>query len=876
VTVAPPQELIGEFVGYNLIRYGDTYFGVLQGIVGLEPDRFDADGYDDGAVLRADSIGELQKAITLFKKRFGVPSAFRNVQTTTPLDELGLPEVIEVEPMEKCNLRCFMCPQNYDEASIGHARVTPTFYKNLKGLDGKLIVMGANNEPTTHPQFTEIAKGLSDIGMKIDLTTNGTMLSEKTIAGLADCNFSNVIFSFDGMRKETFESIRINASYERTLERILDFRQALSNSDVFFSIQYILMKRTLPELIEALDYWEANEFDHMGLLGLIVGRQTPLLMAERLEPLLPEVYRAVDEAVERVITRDFKMTLSTSFRPRTKLRKRYPDNFVGDTIRSGNTTARLPFNARTFFQNGAFPGMHVDCRSAFKYARIYFDGTVRLCAQFAIGNIYERDFVDIWYGEEAHRVRAMLMRGPEACHQCDYYKHCLSAGTNDHEIARNQFFGEALGTDYKPEEVHVGERAKVIAWRGRYFGIPLYYGDYDVRMFDATQDREVVVANSLDEVTKLMKDRAGQLDPSTDTAEVLVRDGRYFAVPRFYGEYDLNTYDPERDQEVIVASSMDALKVELGRRANQFDPSTEHAVVVALAGLYFAVPRYYGDYDVSTYDPERDAGVIVAASLDELKHEMAHRVDQLDPSTENAAILVRGGLYFAVPRYYGDYDVSAYDGERDPDVIVAASLDELEREMARRADLVDPLTEHASIVAHGGQYFAVPRYYGEYHVDNYDSERDPEVIVATSLKALKREMGRDPNRFEPITQGLGFARIDGAYVAALPPWTTEAEAPRADSLAALKIAVHDWINTFGAPESRGHAVIVDSYHGFNILRHDARLYAVDQLLTDFNVAGLVEGRYGPEQVMAADDLTSIRAAIDAVHAPVSAQRSSVP
>jgi MoaA/NifB/PqqE/SkfB family radical SAM enzyme len=95
--------------------------------------------------------------------------------------EPGLPELIEIEPIHTCNLRCIMCHVSYEKISKEKLDVDRTL-EHLKGVDDRWMTIGSKYEPMAHPQFLQLAQGLSDRGMKMDLTTNGTLFTPAKVA----------------------------------------------------------------------------------------------------------------------------------------------------------------------------------------------------------------------------------------------------------------------------------------------------------------------------------------------------------------------------------------------------------------------------------------------------------------------------------------------------------------------------------------------------------------------------------------------------------------------------------------------------------------------------------------------------------------------
>jgi len=246
-----------------------------------------------------------------------------NDTSTVPLTAFDLPEIIEIEPTHTCNLRCIMCHVSYEKLS--HTMISPDFVKKLKCLKDKWVVVGSNYEPAAHPQFTELILGLSDLGMKIELTTNGTLFRKATTDKLAGCNFKNVTFSFDGIRKETYESIRRNANYDQALERILYFKNSVSNKETYFTVNNTLMKRNIDEIVESVDFWEKNGFNHMGLIIMVLRDTNAALVNESLEPVMDSVYSRLEKAARLVIENKYKITLSSPFFAKmASLKKQYP------------------------------------------------------------------------------------------------------------------------------------------------------------------------------------------------------------------------------------------------------------------------------------------------------------------------------------------------------------------------------------------------------------------------------------------------------------------------------------------------------------------------------------------------------------------------
>src|SRR4051812_35404163 len=122
------------------------------------------------------------------------------------------PEIVEMELMHTCNLRCTMCYVSY--STMTKQRLDPAFVERLSGLKGKWAKIGAQCEPVAHPSFAQIATAITGQGMRIDLTTNGTLFTDKLIKAVEGCNFQNITLSFDGATPQMFERIRRGARFD--------------------------------------------------------------------------------------------------------------------------------------------------------------------------------------------------------------------------------------------------------------------------------------------------------------------------------------------------------------------------------------------------------------------------------------------------------------------------------------------------------------------------------------------------------------------------------------------------------------------------------------------------------------------------------------
>ena len=120
-----------------------------------------------------------------------------------------------------CNLKCKHCFNFNEDVKPKHLdfETFSTFYKKIKNKTQGIVLTGG--EPFLHPQIIKILDLLSQENVVI--TTNAALYNESYYEKIM-MEYPNVFLqiSFDGMTKETFETVRGLGSYEK-VKRVIDY-----------------------------------------------------------------------------------------------------------------------------------------------------------------------------------------------------------------------------------------------------------------------------------------------------------------------------------------------------------------------------------------------------------------------------------------------------------------------------------------------------------------------------------------------------------------------------------------------------------------------------------------------------------------------------
>lgn len=197
------------------------------------------------------------------------PTTKQKIQEAFGIKRKVYPKVLEFEIDNTCNLECVMCngkfsslirknrenlppiPNPYDDEFVEQIKPFLPHLEEAKFLGG---------EPFLTPLFYKIWDAIAEINPKIRvyITTNGTVLTQKVKDVLEKLNV-NLIISIDAISKDVYESIRINANYEKVMENISFYYNYSKIKGTQFSFSSCPMTNNWFDIPNLLNY--ANNLD---------------------------------------------------------------------------------------------------------------------------------------------------------------------------------------------------------------------------------------------------------------------------------------------------------------------------------------------------------------------------------------------------------------------------------------------------------------------------------------------------------------------------------------------------------------------------------------------------------------------------------------
>ncbi|MFN7148526.1 MAG: radical SAM protein [Microthrixaceae bacterium] len=187
-------------------------------------------------------------------------------------DSFGVDEVapwptrMEFALSTTCNLQCVMCSGEFSSAIRSQREGLPP-YRSRYG-DAFLDEIGPFLDRLEQARFLGGEPFLADINFRIwqlmvdrgstaecNVTTNGTQWSPRVESVLEQLRFSLGV-SIDGVTRETVETVRAGASYDRIMENLERFLRYRDRRGTSVSLTFCLMRQNVQEYVDYLCFAE--------------------------------------------------------------------------------------------------------------------------------------------------------------------------------------------------------------------------------------------------------------------------------------------------------------------------------------------------------------------------------------------------------------------------------------------------------------------------------------------------------------------------------------------------------------------------------------------------------------------------------------------
>lgn len=271
-----------------------------------------------------------------------------------------------IEPTNKCNLKCKMCPHGQKEIHFEKGFMDMDIFKRIIreaahfGADVNLFIGG---ESLLHPKLIDMIKYMKQKDIPSRLYTNGTLVTPEISEELILSGLDHITFSFDGIHRETYENYRKGADFEKTRD----------NMRHFLSAKRMLRQKRPFTVIQCLEF---KEIDYKHELKTQFKNLFDRKMVDRFTFIKPHSFGGI--------------------------LKRYS----------------VPKDHKSY----------APCAFLWYSMSVMWDGTVVPCCvdmfkRYAVGNIQDKSLEELWNSDRLGHLRKKLSGGEyqdiELCSECD-------------------------------------------------------------------------------------------------------------------------------------------------------------------------------------------------------------------------------------------------------------------------------------------------------------------------------------------------------------------------------------------------------------------------------------------------------------------------
>lgn len=333
------------------------------------------------------------------------PSSQRVIEKVPELlpSVINDPVIANIEITTYCNLKCQFCARARLKKHNKHMPFD--LFRNILALlpnTYKIVLVGLG-ETLLHPQLVDFIKYAKSLNRKVGLVTNAMLLKPESSKRLLEAGLDSIAFSIDGSDVNLSSLVRNGTDFNEVIGNIKEFITITNSthkiSTAVFSAVSIDTVFHLKDLI-----------DRVSELGVDVLMLSDINFKTNLNHTL---WQNRDENIEETVRRGVVYAFSKNLPVLSVhgleefgIEKRYHDFLLIPPGQLYNRSQK-----------------HTWCFSPWQTLPIDVDGNITLCdcqPEFAIGNLFQKPFSQIWNGEALQKYRIEMLSGepPEACKIC--------------------------------------------------------------------------------------------------------------------------------------------------------------------------------------------------------------------------------------------------------------------------------------------------------------------------------------------------------------------------------------------------------------------------------------------------------------------------
>lgn len=332
-----------------------------------------------------------------------------------------------IEPTSDCNLNCEMCFRHswFDE-KINEMPFT-LFEKIIREIPNSvnIIFFAGMGEPLYHPKIIDMVSVVKEKGLRAELLTNGSLLTEEMSESLLDIGLDRLWVSIDVVDPSSDEGLG-HPMYTRTIKQLKKFNSIRSKKrvDTELGITFVATKENVAQLAVLplfISKFNISEVNISNLAPTNISDQEITLYQKSVNMSIGSDFYIEKRPVVNLPYMDFNL-------PEVKeglsgLMSRMNFNLQVGGIPVPRKSRYCPFvkGGMAFVRSD---GEVTPCMALLHNGKTAFNKTDRVIHHHSFGNVASNTIADIWmspeYIEFKRKVIDFEFSPCITCGQCDY------------------------------------------------------------------------------------------------------------------------------------------------------------------------------------------------------------------------------------------------------------------------------------------------------------------------------------------------------------------------------------------------------------------------------------------------------------------------
>lgn len=192
------------------------------------------------------------------------------------------PNRINIEPTNRCNLRCRMCPRQDLTRPVGEISME-LFDKLAQEISRHApaeVRLHKDGEPLLNPQIFDLIDHIKTVAPStlLNMDTNALLLDEAKAEKILDSKLDVLLFSVNAATPETYKKVRGSTKFDQVIaniERFLKMRKERRYVWPRVKVQLIVMRDTKDEIGLFKEQWGQHEVDVLLIPAINWGGHRP-------------------------------------------------------------------------------------------------------------------------------------------------------------------------------------------------------------------------------------------------------------------------------------------------------------------------------------------------------------------------------------------------------------------------------------------------------------------------------------------------------------------------------------------------------------------------------------------------------------------------